>query len=231
VQARLETYPDQDRGREIADLTKAVEDAEAGWAKSGNASAAVTNLEAEVAALEAQTKRLDDAIGLRRQARAEASARFEARLAALERSDAGLADKIGLFLPDDKDELWRQATALLASGERDRGRRYCQAFIDRFPQDPRASQSYLAIARSYLEEARYSNAVAIYQRWLSLHPAAPEAPQAMWQLSRAFEDLSFCADARALLRDLVSRYPKSREAADAAKQLRAPAQASRACVS
>jgi outer membrane protein assembly factor BamD (BamD/ComL family) len=53
----------------------------------------------------------------------------------------------------------------------------------------------------------------------------------MWQLSRAFEDLSFCADARALLRDLVSRYPKSREAADAAKQLRAPAQASRACVS
>jgi TolA-binding protein len=232
VQARLTTRPDADRGREIAEVTRALEDAEARWAKSDSDSAeATTKMEAEVATLDARSNQLADTMRLGHQARAETTDRFERRLAALEKSDAEIADEIGLSLPDDKDELWRQATALVESGERERGRRYCQAFIDRFPQDPRASQAYLAIGRSYVEEARYSNAVASYQRLLSLYPTAPEAPQAMWQLSRAFEELSFCADARALLRTLVGRYPKSREAIDATKQLRARKEPARECVS
>jgi TolA-binding protein len=231
VRARLQKYPDADREREIAELARGFDEAKARWAKSNDASAVAERLDAAVAALETRMEHLEEAIRRQSQVRSEASGLFEKRVAALEQTDAALAEKTGLYLPDDKDELWRQGTALLTSGERDRGRRYCQAFVDRFPQDPRASQAYLAIGRSYIDDARYSNAAATLQRLLSLYPASPEAPQAMWQLSRAFEELSFCSDARTLLRDLVGRFPKSPEAAEAAKHLRAVAQPSGECVS
>jgi TolA-binding protein len=228
----LDARPETDRQLEqaISDLTRAFDTAQARWASIGGGTSS-TRMDAEIASLEARVDQLADEIRRQTQARTAASAQFEKRLAALEQSDAELADKVGLFIPDDKDELWRQGTALLASGHPDQGRRYCQAFVDRFPQDPRASQAYLAIGSSYLEDARYSNAAVAFQRLLALYPTSPEAPQAMWQLSRAFEGLSFCSDARSLLRDLVSRYPKSHEAADAMKQLRALTRSPRECVS
>ncbi len=219
LRARLQARPRADRGREIAALARAVEDAKVRWATADDGAAVAARVDRELSAVEADAERLADTIRRQSQVDAEAAGRLGGRLAALERSDAEIADKIGLLLPDDKEELWRQANSLLASGEHGRGRRYYQAFIDRFPEDPRAAQAYLAIGRSYLDEARYSNAAATLQRLLSLYPAAPEAPQAMWQLSRAFEQLSFCSDARSLLHALVGRYPKSREAAEATTQL------------
>ena len=231
VRARLQKYPDADREPEIADLARAFDEAKASWAKGDSSSAVAARLGGEVAALEARMDRLADALRRRTEASAEANHSLENRLAKLEQTDSELADKIGLLLPDDKDELFRQATALLTSGERERGRRYYQAFVDRFPQDPRASQAYLMIGRSFFDESRYSSAAVVYQRLLSLYPSSPEAPQAMWQLSRAFQQLSFCSDARTLLRDLVGRFPKSPEAVDATKQLRALARPSRECVS
>ncbi|HVV51604.1 MAG TPA: tetratricopeptide repeat protein [Polyangia bacterium] len=231
LQGRLQARPAVDRGAEIAELSRALAQAEARWSAKDAAATAAARLDAQVTALAARTAELAETLRRQDQARQAAGARFDQRLAALEQSDAAIADRIGLFLPDDKDELWRQATALLASGERERGRRYAQAFVDRFPQDPRAAEGYLAIGRSYLEEARYSNAVAVFQRLLALHPPAPAAPEAMWQLSHAFEELSFCSDARTLLRTLVGRYPKSPEAVDAAKELHATKRQPGQCVS
>lgn len=225
LRERLDARGDTDREveKEIATLTRAFQDVQARWVSGGGSTnLAVTRMEGEVAALEAGTNQLAQEIQRQARIHADVSDRFEKRLLALEQSDAQLADKVGLFIPDDKDELWRQAVALLASGQRSQGRRYCHAFTDRFPQDPRASQAYLAIGRSYADEAHYSNAAAVYQRLLSMYPTAPEAPEAMWQLSRTFGELSFCSDARALLRDLVDRYPKSPEATEAMKQLRGP---------
>jgi len=121
--------------------------------------------------------------------------------------------------------------ALLASGDREQGRRYCQAFLERFPQDPRASQAYLAIGASYTGEAKFANAAATYQRLLAVYPTSAAAPEAMWQLSQAFVKMSFCADAKALLRDLVHRYPRSRAALDASKELDSLGRPSADCVS
>jgi TolA-binding protein len=125
---------------------------------------------------------------------------------------------------------WTHGEAPIARGQRDQGRRYCRVFIDRFPQDPRASGAYLSIGLSYAEDARFAEAAATYQRLLSNYPTSPEAPAAMWQLSRAFIELSFCSDARALLRNLVDRYPKSQEAVGAAKELKNLARPKSECV-
>ena len=69
-------------------------------------------------ALQAQIERLSQAIDQHRQERADNQGRFEARLASLERSEAAIADRVAPLLPDDKDQLWQQAAARLASEER-----------------------------------------------------------------------------------------------------------------
>jgi TolA-binding protein len=219
LQERNET--DQQLESAIADLTRALDNIQALAASSGGgADLVATRIEEQLAALEGRADSVAGEFQREAQTSTAASVRLEKRLAALEQIDAQLADKVGLFIPDDKDQLWREATALFASDHRSEGRRFCQAFIDRFPQDSRASQAYLAIGRSYAEEALYSQAAAAYQQLLSRYPTAPEVPAAMWQLSRSFVGLSFCSDARTLWRDLVARYPKSPEAVEAAKQLR-----------
>jgi TolA-binding protein len=232
LRTRLDARRDADRAREqeIAELGRAFESAKALWLASDDATAAEARTEAKVASLEARTSQLAETLRQQTQDRRDRSARFEKRIAALEQTDARMADKIALFLPDDKDELWSQAMKLLASGQRDQGRRYCQVFIDRFPQDPRASRGYLSIGLSYAEDARFAEAAGMYQRLLSNYPTSPEVPGAMWQLSRAFVELSFCSDARALLRKLVDRYPKSQEAVSAAKELKNLAHPKSECV-
>ena len=100
-------------------------------------------------------------------------------------------------MPDDKEQLWTQAGQRLASGQRDDGRRFYRVFIQRFPQDPRAPQAYLAIGMSFVQESKYPNAAAEFQKVLNTYPSSPEVPEAMWQLSLAFVQLHFCTDARA----------------------------------
>ena len=123
-------------------------------------------------------------------------------------------------MPDDKEQLWAQAAQRLASGQRDDGRRFYRVFIQRFPADPRAAQAYLAIGMSFVQESKYPNAAAEFQKVLTVYPSAPEVPEAMWQLSLAFVQLHFCTDARSLLGDLVKRYPKSPRANDAKTELK-----------
>jgi tol-pal system protein YbgF len=159
-------------------------------------------------------------------------ARLEARLAALEQTQTKIADKVALTMPEDKDQLWTQSAARMTGGQRDEGRRFYRAFIQRFPQDPRAPQAYLALGQSYTQEGKYPNAAAEFQKVLDSYPASPEVPEAMWQLALTFSQLKFCTDARALLSDLIKRYPRSTRVVPAKQQLKQLAKLPRsACTS
>ena len=73
---------------------------------------------------------------------------------------------------------------------------------------------------SFVQETKYPNAAAEFQKVLDTFPKAPEVPEAMWQLSLAFVELHFCTDARSLLSDLIKRFPKATRAADAKDQIK-----------
>ena len=234
LRARLDALEDGDgeHAKQVADLTRTLDEARAVLlATADDAAAKEDRAETNIAALQVGLERLAETVEGGIRDRAEERERVSKRLAALEQSDTQLADKIGLSLPDDKDQLWQQAAELLASGQREQGRRYYQTFIQRFPQDPRASQGLLSIGLSYAEEARLSNAVATFQQLLSTYPDSPDAPEAMWQLSRAFGKMEFCKDERTLLRNLVERYPKSRPGVEATKALNTQKRSFDACVS
>jgi TolA-binding protein len=212
---------DQEARNQIVELEAVLDRATRRLARNASEfGAREARVEADIAELQsriAEAARTADAAARHER---EAGVRMDGRLAALERSEAMVLDRVAPTPPDDKDELWRQAQERLGRGQRDEGRRFYRLYIQRFPSDPRASQAYLAIGRSFAEEAQFPRAAAEFQKLLTVYPRAPEVPEAMWRLSRAFVRLRFCTDARALLGDLVKRYPTSAAAAEAQKEIR-----------
>jgi TolA-binding protein len=187
---------------------------------SADVGAKAAKAEQDIAMLQGRIEELTHTMEQQSRQSADQENRLETRLAALEQHQTKIVDKVAPSLPDDKEQLWQQAAQRLASGQRDDGRRFYRVFIQRFPQDPRAAQAYLAIGMSFVQEGKHPNAAAEFQKVLTVYPSAPEVPEAMWQLSLAFVQLHFCTDARSLLGDLVKRYPRSPRANDAKSELK-----------
>jgi TolA-binding protein len=187
---------------------------------SADVGAKADKAEQDIAALQGRLEEMSHTLEQQGRQSADDRNRLETRLAALEQTQTKIVDKVAPTMPDDKDQLWQQAGQRLSSGQRDDGRRFYRVFIQRFPQDPRAPQAYLAIGMSFVQETKYPNAAAEFQKVLDAYPRSPEVPEAMWQLSLSFVQLHFCTDARSLLGDLVKRYPRSSRATDAKSELR-----------
>jgi TolA-binding protein len=212
---------DQQYKEQVVRLRKVLDEATALLTRnSADVGAKAAKAEQDIAALQGRMEEISHAMELQTRQAADDRNRLETRLAGLEQTQTKIVDKVAPVMPDDKEQLWQQAGQRLSSGQRDEGRRFYRVFIQRFPQDPRAAQAYLAIGMSFVQESKYPNAAAEFQKVLDVYPRAPEVPEAMWQLSLAFVQLHFCTDARSLLGDLVKRYPKSSRAADARAELK-----------
>jgi len=212
---------DAEYKEQVARLRKVLDQATALLTRnSADVGAKVAKSEADIAALQGRIEELAHASEQRDRQTADDRSHLETRVAALEQTQTKIVDKVAPTMPDDKDQLWSQAGLRLAGGQRDDGRRFYRAFIQRFPQDPRASQAYLAIGQSFVAENKFPNAAAEFQKVLDAYPRSAEVPEAMWQLSSAFVQLKFCTDAKALLSDLVKRYPKSPRATDAKTEIK-----------
>ncbi len=213
---------DAEYKEQVARLRKVLDQATALLTRnSADVGAKAAKAETDIAALTGRIEEMAHALEQRDRQNADDRNRFETRLAALEQTQNKIVDKVAPNMPDDKEQLWAQAAARLAAGQRDDGRRFYRTFIQRFPQDPRAPQAYLALGQSFVAENKHPNAAAEFQKVLDAYPRSPEVPEAMWQLSLTFLQLRFCTDARSLLSDLVKRYPKSARAPEARNQIKA----------
>jgi len=131
-----------------------------------------------------------------------------------------LIDRVAPSMPEDKEALWKEAQTRLAGGMREDARRFFRGFIQRFPNDPRASQAQLQVGQSFAQELKYGLAVAEYLAVLSRFSRSPEVPEAMWQLGTAYVSMKYCTDAKAIYLDLAKRYPSSPRAAQVKERLR-----------
>jgi TolA-binding protein len=212
---------DKEYKEQVLRLRKVLDEATALLTRnSADVGAKAAKAEQDIAALQGRIEELAHANELQNRAQTDERTRLETRLATLEQTQTKIVDKVAPTLPDDKDSLWAQAGQRLAAGQRDDGRRFYRVFIQRFPQDPRAAQAYMAIGMSFMQESKYPNAAAEFQKVMNVYGSSPEVPEAMWQLSLAFVQLHFCSDARALLTDLMKRYPKSPRAAEARAEVK-----------
>jgi TolA-binding protein len=223
LRVRLDEIDKRDREykEQVVRLRKVLDEATALLTRnSADVGAKAAKSEQDIQALQGRIEEMAHAIDLETRQMMESRTQLDSRLAALEQTQSKIVDRVAPEMPTDKDQLWTQAGQRLASGQRDDGRRFYRVFIQRFPQDPRAPQAYLAIGMSFVQESKYANAAAEFQKVLNLYGSSPEVPEAMWQLSLAFVQLHFCTDAKALLSDLVKRFPKSARAADAKGELK-----------
>jgi len=223
LKARLDAIDKRDAEykEQVVRLKKVLDDATALLARnSADVGAKAAKNESDIAAVVGRIEEMNHSLEQQIRLNDDARSRFETRIAAIEQTTGKIGDKVGLNLPDDKDQLWVQAGQRLAAGQRDEGRRFYRTFIQRFPQDARAPQAYLAIGQSFTQESKYPYAAAEFQKILDNYSSSAEVPEAMWQLALTFTQLKFCSDARALLGDLVRRYPKSPRAGDAKGELK-----------
>jgi TolA-binding protein len=223
LRTRLDEIDKRDREykEQVVRLRKVLDEATALLTRnSADVGAKAAKSEQDIQAIQGRIEELAHNVDLENRQGVQSRTQFEARLAALEQTQTKIVDRVAPEMPNDKEQLWAQAGQRLASGQRDDGRRFYRVFIQRFPQDPRASQAHLAIGMSFVQESKYPNAAAEFQKVLQDYPSSPEVPEAMWQLSLSFVQLRFCGDARALLSDLVKRYPKSARAGDARGELK-----------
>ena len=212
---------DAEYKQQVIRLKKVLDDATALLARnSADVGAKAAKNESDLAALSGRVEELNHSFELQSRQADDSRTRFETRIASLEQTQGKIGDKVGLNIPDDKEQLWSQAGQRLAAGQRDEGRRFYRTFIQRFPQDPRAPQAYLAVGQSFSQESKFPYAAAEFQKILDNYASSPEVPEAMWQLALTFTQLKFCSDARALLGDLVRRYPKSKRVSDARSELK-----------
>jgi len=212
---------DKEYKEQVVRLRKVLDEATALLTRnSADVGAKAAKAEQDIAALQGRIEEISHGVEQAGRQSTDERTRLETRVASLEQTQTKIVDRVAPEMPADKDQLWTQAGQRLASGQRDDGRRFYRVFIQRFPQDPRAPQAYLAIAMSFVQESKYANAVGELQKVLNTYAASPEVPEAMWQLSLAFVQLHFCTDARSLLGDLVKRYPRSPRAGDARGELR-----------
>jgi TolA-binding protein len=223
LRARLDEIDKRDKEykEQVVRLKKVLDEATGLLTRnSADVGAKVAKGEQDIASLQGRIDEMQHAQEVAARQSADEHNRFETRLGTLEQTATKIVDKVAPTMPDDKDALWTQAGQRLASGQRDDGRRFYRVFIQRFPQDPRAPQAYLAIGMSFVQESKYPNAAAEFQKVLDTFPKSPEVPEAMWQLARAFTELKFCTDARSLLTDLTKRYAHSSRASDAKDEIK-----------
>jgi TolA-binding protein len=223
LRARLDQIDQRDKEykEQVVRLRKVLDEATALLTRnSADVGAKAAKAEQDIGEIQGRIEELAHTLDTQNRQSADEHNRLETRLASLEQTQTKIVDKVAPVMPDDKDQLWQQAGQRLSNGQRDEGRRFYRVFIQRFPQDPRAAQAYLNIGMSFVQETKYPNAAAEFQKAIDTYPRAPEIPEAMWQLSLAFVQLHFCTDARSLLSDLVKRYPRSSRASDARGQIK-----------
>jgi TolA-binding protein len=223
LRARLDDIDKRDKEykEQVVRLKKVLDEATGLLTRnSADVGAKVQKAEQDIGALQGRIDEMAHAQEVQARQGADEHNRFETRLGALEQTATKIVDKVAPTMPDDKDQLWTQAGQRLAGGQRDDGRRFYRVFIQRFPQDPRAPQAYLAIGMSFVQESKYPNAAAEFQKVLDTFPKSPEVPEAMWQLAHSFTELKFCTDAKSLLTDITKRFPKSPRASDAKDEIK-----------
>jgi len=214
---------DRDMTEKVAQLRKILDEATALLGRnSADLGARVAKNESDIAAITGKIEEARHMLGEMQKQVAVATT----KVAAIEETQQQLlanqqriVDRVAPTLPEDKETLWKESQRRLAEGQREEGRRFLRAFIQRFPTDPRASQAQLAVGVSFVQEIKHSNAAAEFSNLIQRFPKSPEVPEAMWQLAESFVALKFCSDAKAMYEDLAKRYPKATRAAQVKSRL------------
>jgi tol-pal system protein YbgF len=123
-------------------------------------------------------------------------------------------------IPETPDALYAEADKRLAAQQWPEARRLYDAFINRYPGDPRAARAQYNIGEAYNAEKRTANAMQAYTRVHDNFPKSDVVPDAMYKTALGFYTLKYCSDAKVWLEELLKHYPHTTWKKDALEQIR-----------
>ena len=123
-------------------------------------------------------------------------------------------------IPDTADALFAEAKKRYDNKEYPASRPLFDAFVTKYPADPRASSALYLVGEGFYSEGKFANAIGAFSKVVEKYPGAESAPDAMYKNGLAFYSLKYCGDARIYFQELLRRYPKSTWKRDALEQLK-----------
>jgi tol-pal system protein YbgF len=123
-------------------------------------------------------------------------------------------------MPETPDALLADADKRLQAQQWTDARREYEAFVNRYPTDPRAARAQYNIGEAYAGEKRFANAIGAYTKVVDNFPKSDVAPDAMYKNGVAFYALKYCGDAKVYFQELLKRYPRTSWKKDAGEQLK-----------
>jgi tol-pal system protein YbgF len=150
----------------------------------------------------------------------EVTQRFAEYQAKIDVKLEGLSSEKNAPVPENKEELFNQASAKLAAGDHQEARRLLRHFISRFPDDPRLDKAQLLLGDSYFAEQKFAQAIVEYKKVFEQFKQSSAVPDALGKTGMAFYQLKFCSDAQPFFSQVVKLYPHHPQAATAKKVLK-----------
>lgn len=144
-------------------------------------------------------------------------ARVDVKLEGLSRDSA---QNTNPPVPENKDELFQQASAKLAAGDHQEARRLLRHFISRYPGESRLDQAQLMLGNSYYTEQKFAPAIVEYKKIVEQYKQSPAVPDALYKIGMSFYQLKFCSDAQLFFSQLLRRYKRYSQASSATRVLK-----------
>ncbi|HYG68303.1 MAG TPA: tetratricopeptide repeat protein, partial [Anaeromyxobacteraceae bacterium] len=207
----------------IATIDRKIEELNQAARRSGaDLSVQVARLQEEVAKLRGVLEVDEHRLGEIEKSVAELRSETEGRMAALKGAGAleeYEAKKRIAALPraDDREAFFALAQQEEASGEKGVARAIYDAYVKRWPSDPRSADAGYRSGALLFEARRYREALLAYGKAAETFPKSERAPDALLGVAEAMVRLDMRAEAKDIFEQVVEKYPRSA----AAKQAKA----------
>lgn len=216
LKRRLAT--DKERSKlEREKLQKVMEQATALLTRnSADVGAQVDRMQAKVDQVGGQMEELEKKVNDVAQQFTEFKAKVDVKLEGLQSGAPGPQNPP---VPEEKNELFNQASSKLAAGDHAEARRLLRHFVSRFAADPRVDRAQLMLGESYFAEQKFAPAIVEYKKIIEEHKQSAVVPEALYKIGMAFYQLKFCSDANLFLSQLLKKHKNHAQAERAKKVL------------
>ena len=107
------------------------------------------------------------------------------------------------------ETAYRDAFALLKSGEYDQAITAFEAFQQQYPASQYGDNAQFWLAEAHYVKRDFAAALSAYQTMLSRYPASKKLSHAMLKIGYSYSELGQAAEARTVLAELQERFPGS----------------------
>jgi tol-pal system protein YbgF len=123
-------------------------------------------------------------------------------------------------LPDNPEAMFAEGQRKFVAGQWNDARRVFDAFVNRYPNDQRASKAQFLIGDAYFSEGKFANAIGAFTKVIDNFPKSEDVEAAMFKNGKAFFSLRYCSEAKTYFQELIRRYPKTTFKGDASEQVK-----------